>query len=168
MLSRLGLIVLLIACLFLGACGYHFGAGDSSPSTIVVGFFANATREPLLEKELTNYVVSELIRSPAYRPIEDVAESQLSLEGEVVRYSSGAVAYDANDVIARYLVTVAAEVALREEPSGRVLWKGQAEAAQEYSANTDKAVQRQLEEQARLLALSRLAEEITRHLEHRF
>jgi len=162
------LLILMFCCVLSSSCGYSFGPAAGKRDTIVVGMFANATREPLLEKDLTNLVISELMRSPAFTPIEKMDVSQLSLEGELVRYRSSAVAYNSSDAITRYLVTVAAEVTLREEPSGRVVWKGQTEAAQEYPANSDKAVQRQLEEQARLAALERLAEEIIRHLEHRF
>jgi len=157
--------VVLLLC---SACGYHFGSVDSGVSTIAIAMFANSTHEPFLEKDLTNLVISELMRSPAYSPVESIQVSQLSLEGTVTGYASAAVAYDSSDTIKRYLVTVSASVTLREEPSGRVLWKGSADAAEEYAADLDKAVQRQLEEQARTAAMVRLAEEISQRLEQRF
>lgn len=157
----------LVLCL-LAACGYHFGVVDTESSTISVAMFGNQTSEPLVQKDLTNFVISELGRSPTYVPVEDGAGYRLSLEGEVSTYSSSAVAYDAADTIVRYLVRVSADVTLRQEPSGRVLWKGRADSAQEYPADIDKGIQRQLEEQARLMALSRLAEEIVQGLERRF
>ena len=158
-------LVLLGLC---SGCGYHFGPGNSEPSTIVIGMFANQTHEPLLEKDLTDLVISEVARGPVYTPVESLRDSLLSLEGVVNSYVSSAVAYDANDTIVRYLVEVSATVTLREEPSGKVLWKGKASAAQEYSADSDKALQRQLEEQARDVALARLAEEISQRLAQRF
>jgi len=162
-------LVVAAAVLFLcSGCGYHFGSADTGSSTIAIAMFANATHEPLLEKDLTNLVISELVRSPAYNPVESIRDSQLSLEGTVTSYTSTAVAYDSSDTIKRYLVTVSATVTLREEPSGRVLWKGSADAAEEYAADIDKALQRQLEEQARTAAMVRLAEEISQRLEQRF
>lgn len=149
-------------------CGYHFGPQTADPSTIVIAMFGNQTHEPLLEKKLTDLLVSELARSPVYSPVEAVLESQLSLEGVVSSYASSAVAYDSADTIVRYLVTVSANVTLREEPSGRVLWRGLADGAQEYPADSDKALQRQLEEQAQAAALTRLAEEISQRLAQRF
>jgi len=150
------------------ACGYHFGAVDREAATVSVAMFGNTTREPLLEKELTNLLISELERSPAFVPLEAGARASLSLEGEVTGYASTAVAYDAADEIVRYLVQVSAVSTLREEPSGKVVWKGVSDAAQEYAADPDKALQRQNEEQARLEALQRLAEEIAQRLGQRF
>ncbi len=150
------------------ACGYRFGAVGQGAQEIAVAMYGNSTREPLLEKELTNLLISELERSPAFTPREVDTPSHLSLEGVVTGYSSTAVAYNAEDEIVRYLVRISAVSTLREEPSGRVVWRGVSDAAQEYAADEDKALQRQREELARLEALARLAEEITQRLGQRF
>jgi len=152
----------------LTACGYHAGAVGGESETLAVAMYGNRTREPLLEKELTNFLISELVRSPSFVPLNPGQSSDLSLEGDVTGYANTAVAYDADDDIVRYLVSVSALTTLREEPSGRVLWKGGAEASQEYPADDDKDLQRQFEEQARLAAIERLAEEIVQRLGQRF
>jgi len=157
-----------LCCSLLAACGYHFGAAGGRVETLAVSMYANRTREPLLEKELTNLLISELERSPAFLPLNPGEGSDLSLEGEMTGYANTAVAYDSQDNIVRYLVSVSALTTLREEPSGRVLWKGGAEASQEYPADADKDLQRQFEEQAKLVALGRLAEEIVQRMGQRF
>lgn len=164
---RVMLITVTLGCLVC-ACGYRFGGVDQEPLSIAVSMYGNSTREPLLEKELTNLLISELERSPSFIPQEVDTPSRLSLEGAVTGYTSSAVAYDADDQIVRYLVRISAVSTLREEPSGRVVWRGVSDAAQEYAADPDKALQRQREEQARLQALARLAEEITQRLGQRF
>ncbi|PLY04077.1 MAG: hypothetical protein C0624_06295 [Desulfuromonas sp.] len=169
MLLAVRLRSLALALLFVcSACGYHFGPVDGESTTISVEMFGNKTTEPQLEMEFTNLMISELARSPLFTPVEDVLEGQLSLEGTVTGYTSSAVAYNSDDKIVRYLVTVKAAVTLREEPSGRVLWKGKADGAKEYPVDADKGLQRLYEEQARNTALIRLAEEISRRLGQRF
>ena len=157
-----------VALLSSGGCGYRFGPSAGEAQTVVVRLFGNETREPLLERDLTNVLISELERSPYFVPLEPGDESQLSLEGTVDQYGSTAVAYDQDDTIVRYLVRVSATVVLREEPSGRIVWKGGTSASEEFSADPDKTVQLQLENLAKLRAISRLGEEITHSLSQRF
>jgi hypothetical protein len=167
-MNKLSTAAVLIVCMMLVGCGYYFGSPSNEPATVAVSLFENLTREPLLEKELSNYLISELERSPNFTPYEAIADSSMSIEGQVTGYASAAVAYDPDDKIVRYLVTISALTTLREEPSGRVIWKGVSNASEEYPANLDKALQRQSEEQARLVALARLAEEVVQRLSHRF
>jgi hypothetical protein len=118
-------VLMLVA--LLGGCGYHFaGVGTHVPAdarTIVVGRFANRTRDHGLEVRLRRAVEDEFRRQGTLKVVADESDADLVLSGTVRRFTSVPVASGAADDAVQYQGTIVIGVRLVERRSGRVLYE---------------------------------------------
>lgn len=156
------LVPLLLLLTLLG-CGYQVpGHGGSLPEgveTLYLPLFANRTLKPRLENALTDSVAEALGRIPAARLGSREGLADAVVEGDILTYSSSAIAYDKNDTIKEYSARMSVEIKLRRISDGRLLWQDRLTWQEPYLANTDKSLQNDLEDEAIREIDRRLAEE---------
>jgi hypothetical protein len=122
MLTALGL-----AALGTGACGYALaGRGSFLPpyiQTIGVPTFTNRTTVFNLETALTEKVRAEFVGRGKYRIVPDATGVDAVLTGEVLSAVPSVASFTATQLAARYTITVAARVQLRDLREDKVLWE---------------------------------------------
>ena len=146
-------------------CGYRpvaRGATRAGVQSVRVDLLRNATLKPLIENILTDEVVRELARRGSMTVV--ASEEDALLSGKVSGYSLGAISYTAADTVARYRVTVSAEMQLDRRQDGVVLWKGTLSRHEDFTASPDASVEKDRETAAARLACQRLAEDLFLHL----
>ena len=94
--------------------------------------------------------------------VDDVAMADAVVSGSVLQYSVTASAYDAQDAIQSYRVTMKIAATLRRVSDGKILWQGDAVRFQDFvSSGVDINAQEGLEAGARKQVSQRLAEDIS-------
>lgn len=161
--------ILLTVCLLVG-CGYHFpgssGALPGNVEKIYVPLFKNKTSEPRLEVGLADRISQVSSRSAQVSLVEQRESAEAVLDGDIVGYSSIATAYDSNDDISEYKATMVVEARLVDARSerGDVLWHKTIRWSRDYTANDNKAVQENFEDDAIDELQMRIAEELFNQL----
>ncbi len=120
-----------VAFLLLAAvgCGYRPVGSEPAPlpgrepPSLAVPLFKNRSTEVNLEALFANALSETLGQSRAWRltPREETAD--LVLEGEVTAVEYASVAFFDIDQSLVRRVTIRVDLALKERPSGRILWK---------------------------------------------
>lgn len=123
----LSLAALAAAWAALAACGYALaGRGAFLPAhirTIGVPLFGNNTSFYQIEQVVTEKVRSELIGRGRYRVLPDRSGVDAVLEGQILSVSAVPVAFTAQQLASRYVVTMVARVAFRDLTTDKVLWE---------------------------------------------
>lgn len=167
-LSRVRLGALLAMLLLTAGCGYRVvkeGDGLLGNRTLALGHFANKTYRADLEAELARALREELSR----RKVRGVADKgELELGGTLQSLIFEPVSYTAADKVREYRVSVTAEVLLKEQSTGRILWKGTETGIQHFPTSGDLALQRNSEQQAVASVCRDLAERIYQQLSSSF
>lgn len=121
-----GLVVL--ACLFATACGYHTaGHANTLPEnvqTIAIPSFVNQTETFKIEQRLTGAVVREMVTRTHYRVLNETSEdADATLRGTVLSTSTTPLTYDSQTGrAASVLVVVSMRVSLTDK-HGKVLYQ---------------------------------------------
>ncbi|RNC70102.1 MAG: molecular chaperone [Desulfuromonadales bacterium] len=162
----LTLTLMAMAAFLISGCGYHAlgtvrGGTDAGGGTIEVSIFANRSYRPNIEALLTDTIVDELVSRQGKRVVESGGE--LHLSGAVLSYGTTAVSYTAADAVKEYRATITAEMTLRRNDTGRVVWKGTLAATQDYPANDDLVLQQNSEDAAIRVICRKLAREAYLH-----
>ena len=144
-------VVLLIA-LFSGGCGYQLsGTSTFSPAVagkkVAIPMFGNKSYRSNVGAVLTESLVDEFARRSGGKVVATEA-ADLLLSGSVVSYTTSAVAYSADDRVKVYRAVLAAEAALTEKSTRKVIWKGTVSFDQDYPVNLDIALQQNSEDAA--------------------
>jgi outer membrane lipopolysaccharide assembly protein LptE/RlpB len=144
------LTIVLICCL--AGCGYHTMNWAANPhsgagKTVSIPVFANKTFKPNLESTLANAVVDQFAKSSSFR-VARSANADMTLSGEVVSYSTNAIAYSRGDNVTEYISSMTLVATLRRNSNQQVLWKGELSWRQTYPANTSIALQQNAENAA--------------------
>ncbi|MGH9714192.1 MAG: LPS assembly lipoprotein LptE [Candidatus Acidiferrales bacterium] len=119
---------LLLAAEFVAGCGYHV-AGRSSqlPSewkAIAVPAFKNDTRRYRIEQRFTQAVIRDFITRTKYRIIQNEADADGVLHGEVLSIETSPVLFDANTgQVTAMLVTVHTKVLLVDNHTQKMVYK---------------------------------------------
>ncbi len=153
--------VIVFCCL--AGCGYHAVNWDTSPhsgagKTLNIPLFANKTYKPNIEGVLANALIDEFAGRSGLTV--DSSDADLILSGEVLSYSSTAVAYSGSDTVKEYLSAITISATLRKNSNQQVLWKGGLSWTQTFPANTDIALQQNAEDQAIREICRRLAQQL--------
>jgi len=106
-----------LAALFLTACGYHVaGRASSLPSgwkTIAVPAFVNRTTHYRIEQRLTQAVIREFLARTSYKIVQNEDSADGILHGEVLTIETSPILFDATSgQVTTMLVTVHAKVEL--------------------------------------------------------
>jgi hypothetical protein len=155
-----------LGCLFLASCGYQVaGSGVALPegvSRVQIVLFDNLTKEPYLDAIITDSMSYRLLRHHNVEIVDDIEMADAVVSGSVLQYSVTTSAYDAQDAIQSYRVTMKVAAALRRVSDGKIVWQGDAVRFQDFvSSGVDINAQEGLETGARKQVSQRLAEDIS-------
>jgi outer membrane lipopolysaccharide assembly protein LptE/RlpB len=140
----LGLLLGLLGCCFLAAgCGYHV-AGMSSHlpadwQTIAIPAFKNDTTRYRIEQRMTEAVIREFISRTKYRIVQDPAQADAVLHGEVLSVDATPMLFNATTgEVTTMLVTVNTKVALIDTKTQKPVYHADDMVfRQEYQISTD-------------------------------
>lgn len=153
-----------LTLLLVAGCGYHFpgttGQLPGNVERIYVPLFENRTSEPRLEQGLAGRINQVLVRSGRVVVVEQPENAEAVLKGVITGYGRRAVSYDKNDDISEYRSTMRIDVELVATGDGAVLWHKAISWSTDYSADDNKAVQENYEDDAIDELQMRLAEEL--------
>jgi outer membrane lipopolysaccharide assembly protein LptE/RlpB len=118
-----------LACVaaLLGGCSYHI-AGHSAniPSewrTVAIPAFKNDTTHDRIEQLFTQAVIREFLARTKYRVVQDPANADAVLRGEVLSIDTNPVLFDANTgEVTAMLVTVHTKVQLDDATSQKPVY----------------------------------------------
>ena len=114
MKRRLGVLGLAVAALVLGACGYSFrGTLPRHIRTVAVPIFVNRTQEPGVESIITRAIVQAFATNGRLRVVRP-ADADAILEGEVIGYGVGPLAFDQTLNIQQYRLVVTLNLTMRD------------------------------------------------------
>jgi hypothetical protein len=107
------------------ACGYRIASSNRLPSGTVIAVlpFKNETTTFRVEQVLTQSVIRALVQKSGYRVTRDPAQADRILEGVISRVTANPVLFGEETFGSTFLVTLNARVELREQQSGKILFK---------------------------------------------
>ncbi len=118
------LLLSVICLLYLPACGYNLvGRGASLQphiKTISIPIFQNKSGEPNIEFEITNRIRDGFIEDGRLKMMGD-GDSDLILNGEIIRYSLKPVAFDSRDNATEYWVEIGVMIKLEDRAKDNVI-----------------------------------------------
>jgi hypothetical protein len=108
-------------------CGYHFGAeGSGLPAqakTIYVERFANHSRYTAMDDQFDRYLKDEIAQHKRLELVDDPAQADLVLSGELVYITKLAVATNSVSEPIEYTQTVSANAQLTDEHTRQIIWR---------------------------------------------
>ena len=118
-------LLLIAHCsLLFTACGYSLvGKASSLPQnikTISIPIFQNKSGEPNIEFEITNRIRDGFIEDGRLKMMGD-GDSDLILNGEIIRYSLKPVAFDSRDNATEYWVEIWVSIKLEDRAKDNVI-----------------------------------------------
>lgn len=117
-------LLLTAYCLLFSSCGYNLvGRGASLQphiKTISIPIFQNKSGEPNIEFEITNRIRDGFIEDGRLKMVGD-GDSDLILNGEIIRYSLKPVAFDSRDNATEYWVEIVVMIKLEEREKDNVI-----------------------------------------------
>jgi outer membrane lipopolysaccharide assembly protein LptE/RlpB len=120
---RLAVLALALTVLGLGGCGYSFrGTLPSHIRTIAVPIFGNRTQQPGVESIITRAVVQAFVTNGRLQVVRP-ADADAILDGEVVSYGVGAVAFDNTLNVQQYRLLVVLNLRMRDVRRNSVLFQ---------------------------------------------
>lgn len=163
-MRNLIIICLLLLTVVVSGCGYHLpGGGTSLPAdirTLCIEPFANKTTEPFIETQLTNEVRDQFSRRQTMEVVSASENADALLNAAVTSYRSNSIAYNKNDDITEYRVTMIVDAKLVRRIDDEVLWQGAVQWQEEFYASDDRAEQDYRESEAQQTLTRRLAQEV--------
>ena len=160
------LLILLFATFFASGCGYHVvGLAGNLPSdwkTIAIPAFKNDTTRYRIEQRFTEAVIRQFIQRTKYRIIQNPAEADAVLHGEVISIETDPMLFNATTgQVTTMLVQVHTKVQLVDAKTEKVVYKNDDMVFRDqYQISTD--VQSFFEEQNP--ALERMAKDFAAQL----
>jgi len=136
-------LLVFVALLLAGGCGYRVaGGGSSLPATwktIAVPALENRTQRYRIEERLTEALIHEWLARTSYRIVADPSAADAVLRGEVTGLESSAVLFDATTGRATtMLVTVRVKVRLVDQQTKKVVFQNDNFLfREEYEISTD-------------------------------
>ena len=120
---RRGGLTLALVALALTACGYSFrGTLPSHVNTIAVPMFLNRTSQPGVEGIITRAVAQAFATNGRLRVVR-AADADAILDGEVMSYAVGPIAFDQTLSIQQYRLTVVLNLRMRDVRRNTVLFQ---------------------------------------------
>lgn len=114
---------LLALAIVTAGCGYSArGTLPAHVKTVAVPIFLNRTQQPAVEGFITRAVVEAFATNGRLRVVP-TEEADTILEGEIIQYGVGAIAFDANSNVTLYRLSVTLNLRLRDVRSNTVLFQ---------------------------------------------
>ncbi len=151
--------------LLLTGCGYHLSGGSLPGDVRLLNLplAVNETSEPLLENILAAPLTAVLARQKAVELVESESVSEAVLHTTITDYRVEPTSYDSNDRISVYTATIVVHFSLQQQSDGRILWQGDLQRQETYTAAIDKNEQEDLES----IAIDSMAKNIADDLLYR-
>jgi len=161
---------LFVALLGLAGCGYQFSGGrlPGDMRLLYLPLAINRTAEPLLENMLSGPVTAVLARQQGLELVSSEKHADAVLYGTIVSYSVVPISYDSNDRISVLQATMAVHYKLVQQPNGKLLWQGDLQRQENYSAVADKNKQEDLESVAIEAIVQNIVDDLLSRLVTRF
>ena len=122
-----GVVALFVLVLTVqSGCGYRVASNNRLPlgiTAIAVLPFENETTTFKVEQVLTQSVIRALVEKSSYRVTRDPTEADSVLQGVIFRVTANPVIFGEETFGSTFLVTLSARVELREQQSGKILFK---------------------------------------------
>ena len=134
---------LLFICVLLSGCGYHVAGSHSNlPAdwqTIAIPAFKNDTTRYRIEQRMTEAVIRQFIQRTNYRVVQDPAQADAVLHGEVLSADATPMLFNATTgEVTTMLVTVHTKVALIDTRTQKAVYHADNMVfRQEYQISTD-------------------------------
>ena len=120
-------VLLAIAGVLFGGCGYHLvGRSSTLPTgiqSVGIPTFVNRTNRPELEQRITEHVIDEFTTRGRVRIVPSEERAQAVLRGEILSYTVTPVVISEQGRATRYEIMITAHVTLSETTTDRVLWE---------------------------------------------
>lgn len=119
----------LIICLLLfgvGGCAYSFSSGlPSHIKTVAVPLLANETSEFGIAEEITDQLVTALVKDGTLRIVNDEADATSVLVGTVRTYAEESYEYDREEKVKQFIIRIGVEVRFLDRVKDEVLWESE-------------------------------------------
>ena len=115
--------LLLLLPVLLGGCGYTVhGTLPSHINTVAVPIFRNRTPEPAIESLITRAVVEAFSTNGRLKVVSS-GQADAILDGEIVGYSVGSIAFDRDANVRQYRLVVTVNLRMRDVRRNTVLFQ---------------------------------------------
>ncbi|VAX25366.1 hypothetical protein MNBD_NITROSPINAE04-945 [hydrothermal vent metagenome] len=118
-----------------GACSYSLvGRGSSLPAdvrSVNIPIFRNFTGEPDIETIVTRVIRGEFIKDGRLK-VDDSSSSDSTLTGEIRSYTLKPLAYDQDNNVTEYLVTLSIFLVHKNNHTGKILQKRKVDTTWQY------------------------------------
>jgi outer membrane lipopolysaccharide assembly protein LptE/RlpB len=116
-------LLLLLLPVLLGGCGYTVhGTLPSHINTVAVPIFRNHTQEPAVESFITRAVVEAFSTNGRLKVVSS-GQADAILDGEIVGYSVGSIAFDRDANVRQYRLVVTVNLRMRDVRRNTVLFQ---------------------------------------------
>jgi len=157
---------------FLTGCGYHLT--NSSAQQLAAGqeiwvpFIVNESISPTAQTVLRRALYEECHALRGLLPAANEGSARLITKGRLLSYATIAVSYSAIDRVQTLRLVLSVELELYRKGETVPLWKGVLNAAKDYPAGIDLALQRNAEESALDAASRIIAQKFISAAEHSY
>ena len=161
MVKRIFLFTLFLFVVLQAGCGYHF-IGENSEvlsgiNAIAIPYFENKTYQSGLERQVTEALVDEFVKSRAI-PIVSEGDADAVIRGVIEEFREFVSAFDENDNALEYGSFLSLSVTLERKETGEVLWRNKKLTHfEDYNVSSAIALTEENKEQAILLSSRELA-----------
>ena len=115
---------MLLLGLLLAGCAYSFSSGlPAHIKSVAVPLFGNETNEFGVAEEVTDRLVSSLVRDGTLRVVADENEADSIILGTVRAYAEEPFSYDSAEQVDQYIIRITVEVRFRDRVRDEVLWE---------------------------------------------
>jgi outer membrane lipopolysaccharide assembly protein LptE/RlpB len=122
-------VLLCVALLAVSGCGYHVAGTATSPSLpaewkeIAIPAFKNDTTQYRIEQKFTAAVIRQFIERTKYRVIQDPANADAVLHGEIVSIETSPVLFNGTTgQVTAMVVTIHSRVSLVDTKTQKVVY----------------------------------------------
>jgi len=128
----------------------------------------NQTTEPYLENQMAGPITAVLARQKGVQLVESVNRADAKLLTKIAEYRVEPLSYDSNDRISEFRSSLSVHFELRQISDDRLLWQGDLQRQESYSAALDKNLQEDNEGRAIEKLILNLADDLIYNLVTRF
>jgi hypothetical protein len=161
MAKRIFVLILLLFGPLQNGCGYHFIGGESEIlsgiNAIAIPYFENKTYQSGLERQVTEALVDEFVKSRAIAIVSE-SDADAVIRGVIEEFREYVSAFDEDDSALEYTSFLSLSVTLERKETGEVLWRNKnLTHIEDYTVSPNLATTEENKEQAILLSSRELA-----------
>ncbi|MFC1559354.1 LptE family protein [Gemmatimonadota bacterium] len=106
------------------SCAYSFSSGlPPHIKSVAVPLFTNETNEFGIAEEVTDRLVSALVRDGTLRVVADESEATSVILGTIRVYAEEPFSYNSNEEVDQYIIRITTEVRFHDRVRDEVLWE---------------------------------------------